>query len=105
MSVKVATKTLTLRLPVDLLPFLEEEAEKQRRTKSNYIEWLLYKEKVQKVVIPDNLPTLKLSDEETARIEQAIDEYKAEKAAGYKHPTFDNVDDLMKHLNSSEDEE
>ncbi len=41
---KNKTKTVTLRLPVDLLDFIEKDAEERRRTKSNYIEWLVYRQ-------------------------------------------------------------
>ena len=39
---KMDTKTITLRLPRDILDFLEEDAVRLRRSKSNYIEWLIY---------------------------------------------------------------
>jgi len=44
MSVKTATKTITLRLPKDMLDFLEEDSQRLRRSKSNYIEWLIYQQ-------------------------------------------------------------
>ncbi len=41
---KMDTKTITLRLPRDILDFLEEDAVRLRRSKSNYIEWLIYQQ-------------------------------------------------------------
>lgn len=89
MSAKTETKTITLRLPVDLLNFLEIKAVELRRSKSNYIQWLIDQKR------KEDIPTIKLSEKETQKIEKAIDDHYAGKTKTTEVSTKQELHDLL----------
>lgn len=106
------TRSVTFRIEEEDYEALKKFAEKRERTISFVLNKFTKKalsqnqnsENSQDFFEPVGLPTLKLSDEDTKRIEDQLDKYYSEKKAGYKHKSFLSAEDLINYLDRLDEE-